>query len=81
MAGKEETFEQALAKLEAIVRDIEEGKIGLEESIKRYEDGMNLLSHCRGILAQAEMKIQKLQAKADGEIQAEPPEVQTPTGK
>lgn len=81
MTGKEETFEQALAKLEAIVRDIEEGKIGLEESIKRYEDGMNLLSRCRGILAQAEMKIQKLQAKADGEIQAEPPEVQTPQGK
>ena len=72
MADNNETFEQALAKLEAIVRDVEEGKIGLQESIKRYEQGMSLLKRCRDILAEAEMKIQKLQETPQGEIRAEP---------
>ncbi len=72
MAANNETFEQALAKLEAIVRDVEEGKIGLQESIKRYEQGMSLLKRCRDILAEAEMKIQKLQETPQGEIRVEP---------
>ena len=50
---KPETFESALLKLEKIVRDIEEGKVGLEDSIKRYEEGMRLLGHCREILSKA----------------------------
>ncbi len=74
MADEKETFEEALKKLEAIVRDVEEGKIGLQESIRRYEEGMSLLKRCRTILTEAELKIQKLQETADGEIQAEPSE-------
>ena len=38
MADEKLSFEDALAKLETIVRDVEEGKIGLEDSIRRYED-------------------------------------------
>lgn len=72
MEDQELTFEEALAKLESIVRDIEEGKIGLEESIDRYEDGVKLLRRCRDILSRAELKIQTLQETADGEIRAEP---------
>ena len=72
MAEQNDTFEQAMAKLEAIVRDVEEGKIGLQESIKRYEQGMGLLKRCRKILSEAEMKIQKLQESPEGEIQPEP---------
>ncbi len=72
MADEKLSFEDALAKLEAIVRDVEEGKIGLEDSIRRYEDGVKLLKRCRSILAAAEMKIQKLQATAEGEIRTEP---------
>ena len=72
MADEKLSFEDALAKLEAIVRDVEEGKIGLEDSIRRYEEGMKLLKRCRLILADAEMKIQKLQATAEGEVRAEP---------
>lgn len=54
------TFEQALADLEKIVRDLEDGKIGLEESLKRYELGVGLLKHCYGHLRQAELKIVEL---------------------
>lgn len=71
MAVKSLTFEEALANLEAIVKDVEEGKVGLEDSIRRYEEGMKLLKHCRAILSQAELKIQKLQKTADGELRVD----------
>ncbi len=72
MAKKRLKFEEALAGLEDIVNAIEQGKIGLEESIGRYEEGMALIRHCRGILAEAELKIQKLQADAEGQLHPEP---------
>ena len=72
MTDENLSFEDALTKLEAIVRDVEEGKIGLEDSIRRYEEGVKLLRRCRSILAEAEMKIQKLQTTAEGEVRAEP---------
>ncbi len=72
MAKKPLKFEEALAKLEEIVEGIEEGKIGLEDSIQRYEEGMALIRHCRGILAEAELKVQKIQADAEGQLAAEP---------
>ena len=71
MPPKRLTFEEALANLEAIVKDVEEGKVGLEDSILRYEEGMKLLKHCRAILSQAELKIQKLQETADGELRVD----------
>lgn len=64
------SFEEALARLEQIAREIEEGKVGLEESIERYEEGMTLIRQCRAILGKAEMKIQKLHAAADGTLEA-----------
>ena len=54
------TFEQALAELEKIVRDLEDGKIGLEQSLARYEHGVGLLKSCYGQLRQAELKILEL---------------------
>jgi exodeoxyribonuclease VII small subunit len=66
------TFEESLHKLERIVSDIEEGKIGLEESIQQFEEGMGLVKHCRRILSAAEEKIQKLHLTAEGDLAAEP---------
>jgi exodeoxyribonuclease VII small subunit len=51
------TFEQALAELEKIVRDLENGQIGLEESLTHYEKGVTLLKRCYSQLQQAEQKI------------------------
>ena len=58
-------FEEALKQLEQIADEIEQGRIGLEESITKYEDGMSLIRHCRAILDRSELKIQKLQDQAD----------------
>src|SRR5262249_6778892 len=60
------TFEQALAELERIVRDLEEGKIGLEESLARYETGVALLRRCHDQLQKVEQRIVEL-VTIDGE--------------
>ncbi len=58
--GECPTFEEALAGLEQIVRDLEEGQIGLAESLARYEQGVHLLKLCYGLLEGAERKIEVL---------------------
>lgn len=68
MARKKPTFEEALKQLETLARQIEQGQIGLEESITKYEEGMTLVKQCRDILSKAELKIQQIQQKADGSI-------------
>ena len=58
------TFEQALADLEAIVAEVEAGKVGLEESIAKYEQGMKLVKHCRTILDAAEKRIETIRTES-----------------
>ena len=53
-------FEDALAELEQVVRDLEDGEIGLEDSLSRYERGVGLLKRCYGELRLAEQRILKL---------------------
>ncbi len=72
MANKKLTFEEALKQLETIAEQIEQGKIGLEESISQYERGMTLVKQCRDILSKAEHKIEQLQQRADGTLKAVP---------
>ena len=74
MAKRKQTFEEALEQLETIAERIEQGKIGLEESIAQYEEGMVLIKHCREILSKAEHKIQKLQERADGTLETSEPD-------
>jgi exodeoxyribonuclease VII small subunit len=72
VAKKQPTFEESLKRLEDIAREIEEGKIGLEESIARYEEGMKLVQQCRTILAGAEQKIKQLQPSGEGGLESVP---------
>jgi exodeoxyribonuclease VII small subunit len=51
------SFEDALAALERTVRDLEDGSLGLDEALARYEEGVGLLKHCYGRLRQAEQRI------------------------
>lgn len=63
MSKKAPSFEEALARLEALADDIEQGRVGLEDSIARYEEGMKLIQRCRAVLADAEQRIIRLQAE------------------
>ena len=53
-------FEQALTALEQIVRELEDGSTGLEESLAKYEQGIGLLKQCYARLRDAEQRIVKL---------------------
>jgi len=59
-------FETALAELESIVDRLEKGAVALEESIKLYERGEMLKSHCDALLRNAEMRIEKITLSSDG---------------
>ncbi len=60
------TFEQAVERLESIIRRIESGEIGLEQSIREYEHGVSLLKRCRAILEQAEQRVEELTTPKSG---------------
>lgn len=59
-SGEPSGFEQSLAALEQIVRDLEEGKIPLSEALARYEQGVKLLRQCYQLLEHAERRISLL---------------------
>ncbi|MEM9914130.1 MAG: exodeoxyribonuclease VII small subunit [Planctomycetota bacterium] len=60
MSKKAPSFEQAVDQLEGLIEQIESGEIGLEDALKRYEDGTKLIQRCRSILDSAEKKIAEL---------------------
>ena len=64
--GDRLTFEQALAGLEQIVRDLEESQLGLDEALQRYEQGVRLIKECHARLQQAEQRILLLTGVEEG---------------
>ena len=57
---KKSNFESSLNKLELIVTKLEDENISLEDSVKSFEEGINLVKSCQEELKSAELKIQKL---------------------
>lgn len=57
MTSKKPTFESQLANLEAIVDNLEQGELSLEESLSQYEKGVKLTRKCQELLNQAEQKV------------------------
>lgn len=60
------SFEAALAELESIVREMEAGKLPLEQSLSAFERGTALLKHCQDALSAAEQKLRVLDAGQAG---------------
>lgn len=65
------TFEASLNELERIVKQLEDGDMPLEESLKLFEDGVRLSRECRERLTNAERRIEVLMKEADGTINLE----------
>ncbi len=59
-------FEQALARLETIVTDLERGELPLDESLKIFEEGIKLSKTCLKVLDDAERKVEILVQDKDG---------------
>lgn len=62
------SFEEALKELENTVKELENDKLTLEESVKKFERGMELSNHCNTLLAAAEKSITVLIENASGEV-------------
>ncbi|MCL4707489.1 exodeoxyribonuclease VII small subunit [bacterium] len=58
--AKKTSFEEAMQKLDVIVKQLEQGQIPLEEAIKIFEEGVKLYRSCASQLEEAEKKLQKL---------------------
>ncbi|HOD27854.1 MAG TPA: exodeoxyribonuclease VII small subunit [Syntrophales bacterium] len=61
-----EKFEDALHKLEALVRKMESGELSLEESLKAFEEGIRLSRQCAQRLDEAERRVEVLLRDGDG---------------
>jgi len=58
-------FEESMQNLENIVQELEKGELNLEDSIKKFEEGIKLSKKCNEILEEAEKKITILIKKED----------------
>jgi exodeoxyribonuclease VII small subunit len=67
----EPTFEEALERLETIVGQMEDGSLGLDDLMARFEEGQALIRLCSGKLNEVEKKVELLMKKGDA-VEAQP---------
>ena len=72
MADDKLTFEQAMGRLEEIVKRLEQGDAPLEEALALFEEGTRRLGGCSAQLDSAEQKVRKLLAGPEGQPVEEP---------
>ena len=66
MNEKNKSFEQNMARLEQIVRAMERGDVALEESLKLFQEGTELVRSCGTLLDEAQLQVKKIMVSADG---------------
>ena len=66
MNQKNLTFEESMGRLEQIVRAMERGDVPLEESLKLFQEGTELVQTCTKLLDEAQLQIKKVMTAADG---------------
>ncbi len=57
------SYEEAVGELESIIDSIEQGEVGLQQSLAEYSRGTALLKRCRTILDDAEQQVERLAAE------------------
>ena len=68
---EEKNFEKSMQDLENIVTELEKGELNLDESVKKFEEGMKIAKQCNNILENAEKKITILLEK-NGDFEEKP---------
>jgi len=66
MNEKNRSFEQNMARLEQIVRAMERGDVALEESLKLFQEGTELVRSCSKLLDEAQLQVKKIMTAPDG---------------
>lgn len=60
-------FEEAIARLDDIVKNLERGDVPLDKTLELFQEGTSLIKYCGDLLDNAEQIVVKLQKGADGE--------------
>ena len=66
MSKKSKTFEESMGRLEQIVRAMERGDVPLEESLKLFQEGTELVRSCNKLLDDAQLQVKKIMTAQDG---------------
>lgn len=66
MSEKNMTFEASMQRLEQIVRAMERGDVALDESLKLFQEGTELVRSCGKLLDEAQLQVQKVIKSANG---------------
>ena len=66
MNSENKTFEQNMQRLEQIVRAMERGDVALDESLKLFHEGTELVRTCGKLLDDAQLQIKKIMTAPDG---------------
>ena len=66
MSTNKANFEDSMRRLEQIVRSMENGDVALDESLKLFKEGTDLVAHCNKLLEEAEMQVKIISTAADG---------------
>ena len=66
MNAKCRSFEESMQRLEQIVRAMERGDVPLEESLKLFQEGTELVRSCGKLLDEAELQVKKIMTAPDG---------------
>ena len=66
MNPQNKTFEESMARLEQIVRAMERGDVALEESLKLFQEGTELIRGCQKLLDDAQLQVKKIMTAPDG---------------
>ena len=66
MNQENKTFEQNMQRLEQIVRAMERGEVALEESLKLFQEGTELVRTCNQLLENAQLQVKKIMTAPDG---------------
>lgn len=61
------SYEKAFAELERVVSSLENDQLSLDESMKLFSRGQNLVEHCSKLLDTAELKVQTLSKMGEGD--------------
>lgn len=70
--ARQQSFEEGIKRIEHIVEALESGEISLEESIKLYRDGVEILEYCSNKLSDAEKQVMILQKNSNNQFRQEP---------
>lgn len=70
------SFEEAMTELEQRVRQLEDGRVPLEEAIHSYERGAALKARCEALLKEARLTVEEIYKSKDGTVEVKPSDLQ-----